>query len=104
MGLIQYVNCRPHCPESLTALDFNSKDFLSFFPFLFFIFFSSSHSKHCRVGLFFNKISFRYQVCLQLQQEQYPSVLSFPFAFNNLRWVQMGFALERKKIIMNDLK
>lgn len=80
---------------SLTSLTLpkNSMDFLySFFPLLF----SSSSSKQSRVGLFFNKIFLRYQVSLQLQQEQYPSVLSFSFGSNNL-WVSNRLFFGEKK-------
>lgn len=99
IDLTQYDNFRSYFPD--TAQDLNSMDFIFlFFPLLF----SSSHSKHCRIGSFSNKIFFRCQVSLQLQQEQYPSVLSFPFGSNNL-WVSNRHCFaEEKKIIMNDLK
>lgn len=57
--------------------------------FIFPLLFSSSYSKHYRAGLVFNKTFFRYWVSLQLQQEQYPGVLSFPFGSNSL-WVSNG--------------
>lgn len=78
MDLTQYVNFTPYFPD--TAQDLNSTNFIFLFLPCCFLLTQSIVELIC----FFNKTFYRCQVSLQLQQEQYPSVLSLPFGSNNL--------------------
>lgn len=91
MDWTQYVNFMTYFPD--TAQDLNSMDFLFLFLPCCFLLTQSIVEMVC----FFNKTFFRCQVSLQLQQEQYPNVLSFPFGSNSL-WVPIErcFAEEKK--------